>query len=74
VTISPDDPGFMGYEGVTLDYFYAFLAWDLDLKDMKKLALNSITWAAIYEDEKVELKNFFEHKWSRFLDHVMGRY
>lgn len=42
VSINPDDPGFWGYEGVTLDYVYAFLAWDLDLADLKQLALNSI--------------------------------
>jgi len=35
VSISSDDPGFMGYEGVTLDYLYCFLAWDLDLADLK---------------------------------------
>ena len=25
VSISPDDPGFFNYEGVTLDYVYVFL-------------------------------------------------
>ena len=64
----------MGYEGVTLDYLYAFLSWDLDLKDLKKLCLNSIHWAALSDDEKVALKKFFEQKWDRFLDHVNGRY
>lgn len=74
VSISPDDPGFMGYEGVTLDYLYCFLAWDLDIADLKKLCLNSIQWACISEDEKTALRKFFEHKWGRFLDHVMGKY
>ena len=35
VSISPDDPGFFGYEGVTLDYVYIFLAWELNLADLK---------------------------------------
>ena len=35
VAISPDDPGFMSYDGVTLDYVYAFLCWDLNLADLK---------------------------------------
>jgi len=35
VTISSDDPGFWGYEGVTLDYVYVFLAWDLSLGELK---------------------------------------
>jgi len=35
VSISPDDPGFWNYEGVTLDYVYIFLAWELNLADLK---------------------------------------
>jgi adenosine deaminase len=31
VTISPDDPGYFDYDGVTLDYVYVLLFWDLDL-------------------------------------------
>ncbi len=37
VSINPDDPGFFDAEGVTLDYVYAFMAWELDLADLKKL-------------------------------------
>jgi hypothetical protein len=42
----------MGYDGVTLDYVYAFLSWDLDITDLKKLCLNSITYSSINENEK----------------------
>jgi adenosine deaminase CECR1 len=35
ISISPDDPGFFGYEGVTMDYLYAFIAWELNLADLK---------------------------------------
>ena len=35
VSISPDDPTFFDYEGVTLDYVYVFLAWELSLSDLK---------------------------------------
>ena len=35
VSISPDDPCLFHYDGVTLDYVYAFLAWELDLADLK---------------------------------------
>ena len=34
-SISSDDPGLFGYEGVTLDYLYAMGAWQLDLRDLK---------------------------------------
>ena len=42
----------MGYEGVTLDYTYAFLSWDLDIADLKKLCLNSIQYGTLTEQEK----------------------
>jgi len=74
VTISPDDPGFMGYEGVTLDYLYVFLAWDLDIADLKKLCLNSIKYASLTEAQKEDLYKFFNYKWERFLDFVNSKY
>lgn len=74
VAISPDDPAFMGYEGVTLDYVYAYLAWDLDIADLKKLALNSIKYSSVSEEDKVAVGKFFNYKWDRFLDYVLGRY
>lgn len=63
VSINPDDPGFMGYEGVTLDYLYVFLSWDLDIADLKKLCLNSLTYSSITDEEKQTLLKFFDYKW-----------
>ena len=34
-SISTDDPGLFGYEGVTLDYVYACGAWELSIRDLK---------------------------------------
>jgi len=64
----------MGYEGVTLDYLYAFLAWNLDIADLKKLCLNTIEFASITSDEKVELTTFFNHKWNVFLNFVISKF
>ena len=47
VSISSDDPGFFGYEGVTMDYVYSTVAWDLELIDLKKLSLNGITYSTL---------------------------
>jgi len=52
VAICSDDPGFWGYDGLTLDYVYAFLAWDLDLADLKQLAINSLTYSSVAEGDK----------------------
>ena len=34
--MSPDDQGFWNAKGVTLDYVMAFVAWDLNLADLKQ--------------------------------------
>lgn len=74
MSISPDDPGFYGYEGVTLDYIYVFIAWELNLADLKKLCLNSLEYSLINKEDKDKLRVFFEQRWSRFLEFVKGKF
>ena len=63
VSINPDDPGFMGYEGVTLDYLYAFLAWDLNIADLKQLCINSLIYSNTNGKNSliILLQNIFEY-------------
>lgn len=51
-SISSDDPGFFDYKGVTLDYAYLTLAWELNIRDLKKVSLNGITYSSISQDKK----------------------
>ena len=74
VSISPDDPGFFDAEGVTLDYVYCFLAWELNLADLKKLCLNSLEHSLVDEEDKVKLRVFFDYKWKKFLEFVKSKY
>jgi len=68
ISISSDDPGFFNYQGVTLDYVYATLAWDLDLRDLKKLSLNGIKYASISDEKKKHLyENVFPKDWEAFV-------
>ena len=64
----------MGYEGVCLDYLYVFLAWDLDIADLKQLVINSIQYSSVSEESKEKLMEFFRYKWSRFLDYIITKY
>jgi len=64
----------MGYEGVALDYLYVFLAWDLDIADLKQLVINSIKYSSVTEAQKEKLMVFFAYKWMRFLDYVVTKY
>jgi adenosine deaminase CECR1 len=73
-TISSDDPGLFGYEGVTLDYVYAVGAWMLDLRDLKKLSLNGIKYASISEEKKkYYYEEIFPKKWSAWVDSINAR-
>lgn len=71
ISISSDDPCFFDYPGVTLDYAYATLAWELDLRDLKKISLNGIKYAAISDVKKLHLeKEVFPAKWATFVAYL----
>jgi len=64
-TISSDDPGIFGYDGVTYDYWEAVMGWDLDIKALKKLLKNNIEYSCMegeIDDEKSE-KGKAYNKW-----------
>ena len=42
VSINSDDPALFGYQGITLDFYFAAVGCLLDLKDLKTLVKNSI--------------------------------
>lgn len=67
VSLSPDDQGFWDAKGVTLDYLMAYIAWDLDLTDLKQLVFNSLEFASIDEDHRKEVQAFAINKWIKFL-------
>jgi adenosine deaminase CECR1 len=69
VSISPDDPTFFDYQGVTLDYVFATLAWELDIRDLKKMSLNGITYSSIAQEKRDMMKkDVFPKKWATFID------
>lgn len=74
VSISSDDPGFWDYEGTSLDFTWAYLAWDLDLADIKKLALNSIEYSSISEDEKKQQFGYFDADWKDFISNCLKNF
>ena len=67
-SINSDDPGFFHYTGVTLDFVYVTLAWELDIWDLKKLSMNGIKYASIHDEKKQHLlENVFPAKWADFI-------
>ena len=73
VSINSDDPGFFDYEGVTLDYAYATLAWELDLRDLKQLCLNGIRYSSVSQEKKDHLeKEIWPPQWNDFIDKLVS--
>ena len=67
-SISSDDPGFFHYSGVTLDFIYVTLAWELDIWDLKKLSLNGIKYSTVSDEKKKHLlETVFPAKWDEFI-------
>lgn len=68
VTINPDDPGLFGYQGVSADYWEACLAWQLDLRALKKLIINSIAYSSLDSEEKETAFNEWQKQWDIFIE------
>jgi adenosine deaminase CECR1 len=70
ISLNPDDQGFWDAPGVTMDYLCAYLAWDLDIADLSKIAENSYKFASIIDKEKDKYIPFFKNRWVRFCQYV----
>ena len=66
-SISSDDPGIFNYQGLSYDYWYAIMAWELDLRDVKKLVFNSITYSALNTEEKKVAMEQLNRQWAAFV-------
>lgn len=68
MTISADDPGFWNTYGLSLDYTYASLAWELSLKELKQFAINGIKYSATTEEQKTEFRKKFDEEWKEWVE------
>ncbi|MDW7690471.1 hypothetical protein R9C00_23070 [Flammeovirgaceae bacterium SG7u.111] len=72
ISLSPDDPAIFGYRGITPDYWAAFIAWELDLKSLKKIARNALTYSNLPTDKKQAQLEVFEQKWQEWVVFLDG--
>ena len=66
IVLSPDDPGIM-QGGFAYDFYEAFMAWDLDLRDLKQLILNSIKYSTLEPEARAELLQAWQGQWATFI-------
>ena len=50
IVIAGDDPGSFGYNELTVDYYMAFMAWGLNLADLKIIANNSLIYSTVPDE------------------------
>ncbi|MFP4505628.1 MAG: hypothetical protein ACLFOZ_13000 [Cyclobacteriaceae bacterium] len=70
ITINSDDPAIFGYNGLSYDYWSILLAWQLDLQAIKKLAMNSLTYSSLSEEEKEAALAHWQQEWNKFINYA----
>ncbi len=68
IVVAGDDPGSFGYNDLTVDYYMIYMAWGLDLYDLKVIANNSIKYSMIPEELRIQGFLKFEQEWNDFID------
>lgn len=66
-SINSDDPSVYGYEGLSYDFWVAFVYWELDVKALKKLVFNSVNYSSMNETEKKKAIAYLNKQWNDFI-------
>ena len=75
IVICSDDGGFWGSKGLSHDFYYAFMAFtpqNAGLQVLKQLALNSIKYSAMTDEEKKNAGTVFSRKWNDFINIIVN--
>lgn len=70
IVVSADDPGTWGAVALSHDFYEAFMALGgakADLRFLKQLAINSIRYSSLQEDDKAKLMTMWVGKWDEFI-------
>lgn len=76
VVVSNDDPNLWGSQGLSYDFYEAFvgiMSRDADLKALKQLAMNSITYSGLNQQEQIEAFNIWNKAWNTFVKSLAQR-
>jgi adenosine deaminase CECR1 len=65
--LSNDDPGIFGNDGLSYDFWVATLAWELDLRALKQLAVNSLRYSGMTDGEKRAAFGLWQQQWDVWL-------
>lgn len=62
--LSNDDPGILGNDGLSFDFWEATVAWELDLRAIKQLAMNSLKYSGMTQKEKQRAITHWQTQWA----------
>ncbi|KAH8415561.1 hypothetical protein KR222_004601 [Zaprionus bogoriensis] len=71
IVISSDDPSFWRATPLTHDFYFAFLGiapFSADLRFLKQLAMNSLRYSGLSDDEKKEAYAKWQLRWDKWID------
>ncbi|KAK6983228.1 adenosine deaminase cecr1 [Biomphalaria glabrata] len=77
VVISSDDPPVWLSTPLSHDFYMTFMALGAvhdDLRLLKQLAINSITYSTMTSEEKAEAYDIWQFRWDEFIDAVITKY
>lgn len=58
-----------------MDYVMTTIAWEFDIRDLKKLSLNGITYSSMSDEKKKYLKEvIFPQKWNEFIQYLIEKF
>ncbi len=69
--ISSDDPLIFQYKGLSYDFWEIFMAWELDLKALKQLTVNSLQYSGLNPHEKQAAFTHFNQAWNEFVTQAL---
>lgn len=73
IVVANDDPMIWGAKALSYDFYEAFMGLmpkNADIRALKQLAINSINFSSLSDDEKNKAMNLFNEKWMYFVDEL----
>ncbi|MBS0266097.1 MAG: hypothetical protein JSS02_29465, partial [Planctomycetes bacterium] len=66
ISVNPDDPGIMGCD-LALDWYLAFVAWQLNLTELKRLILNGLEGCSLPPDQQQAVIEVWNRRWREWV-------
>lgn len=75
VVVSNDDPSIWGAKALSYDFYEAFIgimSAKADIRALKQLAINSILYSSMSNEERKRAMHLFEEQWLSFINEIVS--